>query len=72
MSGKALQKVSFLVGPFAGLKVTNFDVEKTYKDMEPLCVKDKGVLAPATEANEVIVAYAVGAPVDGHLEIISA
>lgn len=71
VSGKAMQKVSFLVGPFAGLKVTNFDTAKTYTDMAPLCVKEGGVLAPVT-ANEVIVAYAVGAPVDGHLEIISA
>lgn len=71
VSGKALQKVSFLVGPFAGLKVTNFDAEGEYKDMQPLCVKEGGILTPAT-SDEVIVAYAVGAPVDGHLEIISA
>lgn len=71
VSGKAMQKVSFLVGPFAGLKVTNFDTAETYTDMIPLCVKAKGILAPA-KSNEVIVAYAVGAPVDGHLEIISA
>ena len=73
VSGKVMQKVSFLVGPFAGLKVTNYDTHGSYQDMTPLCVKDGGILTPVTApANEVIVAYAVGEPVDGHLEIISA
>lgn len=71
VSGKVMQKVSFLVGPFAGLKVTNYDTQGEYTDMVPLCVKAEGILTPAKN-NEVIVAYAVGAPVDGHLEIISA
>lgn len=71
VSGKALQKVSFLVGPFAGLKVTNFDAEGEYTDMTPLCVKTGGILTPVKNS-EAVVAYAVGAPVDGHLEIISA
>lgn len=71
VSGRAIQKVSFLVGAFAGLKVTNFDPEGSYEDMTPLCVKEGGILTPVT-SSETVVAYAVGAPVDGHLEIISA
>lgn len=71
VSGKAISKVSFLVGAFAGLKVTNFDLTKTYTDMCPLAVAEGGILAPA-EAESKVVAYAVGAPIDGHLEIISA
>lgn len=72
VSGKAMQKVSFLVGPFAGLKVTNYDASGSYSaDMTPLYVKDGGILTPVT-GSETAVAYAVGKPVDGHLEIISA
>lgn len=71
VSGRAISKVSFLVGPFAGLKVTNYDTMGTYGDMKPLCVKTGGILTPVT-SSEPVVAYAVGEPVDGHLEIISA
>lgn len=71
VSGKAISKVSFLVGPFAGLKVTNFDTDGSYGDMKPLCIKTGGILTPVT-GTEPVVAYGVGTPVDGYLEIISA
>lgn len=71
VSGKAINKVSFLVGPFAGLKVSNYDAGQSYGDMKPLCVTTGGILKPTTGA-EPVVAYGVGNPVDGFLEIISA
>ena len=71
VAGKFLRNISFLVGDFM-LTVNNFDAMKTYGDMTPLKVVN-GNLAPVeTPASETVVAYALGAPVNGYLRIVSA
>lgn len=73
VSGKIIHKVSFLVGAF-GLSVSNFDTEGTYTDdVTPLKTKAGGILTPVTgSGSEIIVAYALGKPVNGFLRIFSA
>ena len=71
VAGKFMRKISFLVGDFM-LTVNNFDTAKTYTDMTPLKVVD-GNLAPVESAEAAtVVAYALGAPVNGFLRIVSA
>lgn len=71
VAGKFLRNISFLVGDFM-LTVNNFDTTKSYSDMTPLKVVN-GNLAPVeTPASETVVAYALGAPVNGYLRIVSA
>ena len=71
VSGKIIRKISFLVGDFM-LTVSNFDTGKTYQSMTPLKVVN-GNLAPVeSEGTETTVAYALGAPVNGFLRIVSA
>lgn len=71
VSGRIFQKISFLIGDYM-LSITNFDVEGSYtNDMTPLSVNDDGVVTPATE-NSLVVAYAIGAPKNGTLRIVSA
>ena len=71
VSGKALQKVAFLVGNFM-LTVSNIDLEKSYDpDMTPLKVVEGGILAPV-EGDETVVAYAIGQPVAGYVRIVNA
>ena len=71
VAGKFMRKISFLVGDFM-LTVNNFDTAKTYTDMTPLKVVD-GNLAPVESAEAAtFVAYALGAPVNGFLRIVSA
>lgn len=71
VAGKFMRKISFLVGDFM-LTVNNFDKAKTYESMTPLKVVD-GDLAPVEDAaTEITAAYALGAPVNGFLRIVSA
>ena len=71
VAGKFMRKISFLVGDFM-LTVNNFDTAKSYADMTPLKVVN-GNLAPVeSESTETVVAYALGAPVNGFLRIVSA
>ena len=54
------------------LTVSNFNTSKSYSDMTPLKVVD-GNLAPVeSKETETTVAYALGAPVNGFLRIVSA
>lgn len=69
VAGKIIAKISFLVGDFM-LTVSNFNTGKSYEDMTPLTVVD-GNLEPA-EGNDLVVAYALGAPANGFLRIVSA
>lgn len=72
VSGKAVCKVSFLVGDFM-LTVSNFDTSKSYTtDMTPLKVAEGGILEPGTQGTDKIVAYAIGQPNAGFLRIVSA
>ena len=72
VSGKIIRKISFLVGDFM-LTVSNFDSGKTYNSMSPLKVKEDGNLTLSeTPATDTVVAYALGAPVNGFLRIVSA
>ena len=71
VAGKFIRKISFLVGDFM-LTVSNFNTSKSYSDMTPLKVVD-GNLAPVeSKETETTVAYALGAPVNGFLRIVSA
>lgn len=73
VAGKFIRKISFLVGDFM-LTVSNFKTSETYEDMAPLKVVD-GNLEPvksAEAATATVVAYALGAPVNGFLRIVSA
>lgn len=71
VAGKFMRKISFLVGDFM-LTVNNFDTAKTYGDMTPLKVVN-GNLAPVeTAGTDIVVAYALGTPVNGFLRIVSA
>ena len=69
VAGTIIAKISFLVGDFM-LTVSNFNTGKSYEDMTPLTVVD-GNLEPA-EGNDLVVAYALGAPANGFLRIVSA
>lgn len=71
VAGKMFQKISFLVGDFM-LSITNFDREASYtEDMTALSVNENGVVTVASEDDK-IVAYSMGAPVNGVLRIVSA
>ena len=72
VAGRIVRKISFLVGDFM-LKVSNFDSGKTYNSMSPLKVKGDGNLTLSeTPETDTVVAYALGAPVNGFLRIVSA
>ena len=72
VAGRIVRKISFLVGDFM-LTVSNFDSGKTYNSMSPLKVKGDGNLTLSeTPETDTVVAYALGAPVNGFLRIVSA
>lgn len=67
-------QVSYLHGAFE-LSVDQFDVNGAYAAMTPLKVNSTGVLTPwvtGTDNPRFIEAYALGAPVEGFLRIVSA
>lgn len=71
VSGRIVRKVSVLVGPWI-LSVDTFDAGKSYSnDMTALTVNESGNLTPVT-GSEKVVAYAIGAPQNGFLRIVSA
>lgn len=71
VSGRIVRKISVLVGPWI-LSVDTFDAGKSYSnDMTALTVNESGNLTPVT-ASEKVVAYAIGAPQNGFLRIVSA
>lgn len=74
ITGVPVKKISYLHGTFE-LTTTIFDPAGTYGDMVPLVVTTGGVLtpfAPLTDSPWLIVAYAIGTPVNGELRICSA
>lgn len=71
VAGKFMRKISFLVGDFM-LTVNNFNASKSYTDMTPLKVVDGNVEPVENTGTETVVAYALGAPVNGFLRIVSA
>lgn len=69
VSGKAIRKISFLVGRVI-VSTDQFDMTKTYSaDMTALTVKD-GKLVPVT-ADEKVVATAIGGVNAGYLRIVT-
>ena len=75
VTGKPVQKVSYLNGPFE-LQVSNYDGGGTYTaPMTPLKVMAGGVLTnwvTGTDKVEMLVAWAIGAPsTDGYLTIVA-
>lgn len=71
VAGKFMRKISFLVGDFM-LTVSNFKTSETYGDMTPLKVVNGNLEPVKSEGTETVVAYALGAPVNGYLRIVSA
>ena len=72
VAGIPVKKIAILVGTFI-LTTDQFNTGGTYTDMTPLMVTTGGILTPVvTPATDRCVAYAVGAPVNGFIRIISA
>lgn len=72
VTGKIFQKISFLIGPFV-LSIDNFDLEGNYdEDMTPLTLNEQGIVTPAENDEDTIVAYAMGAPKNNILRIVNA
>lgn len=72
VAGRIVRKISFLVGDFM-LTVSNFDTGKSYSSMSPLKVNETGNLTLSeSPGTDTVVAYALGAPVNGFLRIVSA
>ena len=84
VSGVSVKKIAYLHGAFE-LSVSNYDTNGTYTAaLTALKVTTAGILAPITAPTwngegvltgdlvDKIVAYAIGAPVNGYLRIISA
>lgn len=71
VAGKFMRKISFLVGDFM-LTVNNFNTSKNYTDMTPLKVVNGNLEPVESSDGATVVAYALGAPVNGFLRIVSA
>lgn len=73
VSGKIINKISFLHGAFFGLEVTNFDAGKSYTGGIKALTFEDGKLKPVeVSGTDLVVAYSLGAPVGGYLKIMSA
>lgn len=71
VAGKIVRKISFLHGAW-GLEITNYDTDGSYTEpVTPLTVVN-GVVTPSTATTDLIVAYAIGAPKNGVLTVMSA